>query len=77
MLDFRYPIELVTLSDVKKFNSIVNSLPCKILLTDGDGYCLNAKSLLGNIAALEWTSLYCESDEDIYSYIYKFYKFSK
>ena len=33
---------------------------------------VNAKSLLGALASMEWDELYCESDADIYTHIAEF-----
>lgn len=74
---YKYPVELVTMTDARHFNQVVSTLSGKICLTDGQGYRVNAKSLLGNLAALEWKTLYCESENDIYRYIGKFCKGSQ
>lgn len=68
----KYKINLVTMSDVKGFTDVCGSLAHNIHLTDGKGYRVSAKSLLGAMAALEWDELYCESDEDIYMLIEKY-----
>ena len=41
-------------------------------LIDGNGFCVNGKSLLGAMATVEWKSLYCESENDIYTSISKY-----
>lgn len=71
---YKTKIELVGLSDVNKFVAITSKLPGKIKLTDGENYSVNAKSLLGALASMEWDSLYCESDVDIYTHISEFAK---
>lgn len=70
--EFKHKIELVTISDVSEFVRIVSTKSCDVKLIDGNGFCVNGKSLLGASAAVEWGSLYCVSDEDIYSDIQKF-----
>ena len=69
---FRTKIELVGLSDVNQFVAITSKLPGKIKLTDGESYSVNAKSLLGCLASMEWDQLYCESEVDIYTHISNF-----
>lgn len=75
-MDRKYvvPLELVGLSDVNKFVSIVSQLPGTIKLTDGKEYSVNGRSLLGALASMEWDKLYCESDHDIYTKIKMFAK---
>ena len=69
---FKTKIELVGMSDVNKFVAITTSLPGVIKLTDGENYSVNAKSLIGAIASMEWDELYCESEVDIYTHIAEF-----
>ncbi len=69
---YKTKIELVGLTDVNKFVAITGKLPGKIKLTDGDSYSVNAKSLLGALASMEWDELYCESETDIYTHIAEF-----
>lgn len=68
----KYKIELVTITDIQNFVNVVSSLPGKITLTDGSDFCVNAKSLLGAMATVEWSELYCVSSEPIYTSIQKF-----
>lgn len=68
----KYKIELVTNRDIVDFVEIATAVNCPVKLTDGNGFCVNGKSLLGAMATVEWSSLYCESDADIYSKIQKF-----
>ena len=63
---YRHKIDLVTFKDVNAFVKAVEGLPGEITLCDGSGFRVNAKSLLGAMASVEWDSLYCESEEDIY-----------
>lgn len=68
----KHKIELVTLKDIYKFVEISVSVESDVKLIDGNGFCVNGKSLLGAAAALEWDNLYCISDEDIYEKIKRF-----
>ncbi len=70
--DMKYKIELVTFKDINDFVKIAEKHDFKIKLTDGDDFCVNAKSLMGAMATVEWDNLYCESEKDIYSEISKY-----
>ncbi len=66
-------INLVTFKDVQEFIEIVTPLPGSIVLEDPDnGFKINAKSLLGAMASIEWDNIFVISDEDIYTAIKKF-----
>lgn len=65
-------IELDTFSKITNFVSIVSKIDGDIKLIDGTGYRVNAKSLLGAIATMEWHDLYVLSDADIYNKIKEF-----
>lgn len=67
----KYQIELVTMSDCNNFVEAVSRCDGKIVLESGDGFCVNARSLIGALAATEWDNLYCVSDNDIYIAIQK------
>lgn len=69
---YRNKIGLVTTGDIMEFVRIATEETGDVKLIDGNGFCVNGKSLLGAMATVEWKSLYCESDNDIYSKIEKF-----
>ena len=69
---FRHKIELVTTADIIDFVKIATEEVGPVRLVDGTGFCVNAKSLFGAMATVEWSSLYCESENDIYSSIQKY-----
>ena len=69
---YKHKIELVTTSDIVEFVNIVSTVPGSVKLVDDSGFCVNGKSLLGAMASVEWNSLYCVSDNDIYQKIQKF-----
>lgn len=69
---YKTKINLVTMSDIRKFTEIISSLKGEIKLVDGRNYTINAKSILGCLAALEWNEMYVLSDEDIYTKIRDF-----
>lgn len=68
----RYKLELITMGDIKGFVDTVTRLPGEIHLSDGSGFCVNAKSLLGAVATVEWADLYCYSEYEIGEYIAKY-----
>lgn len=68
----KYKIELVTTSDIVEFVNIATAEDGTIKLVDDSGFCVSGKSLLGAMATVEWGSLYCVSDADIYTKIQKF-----
>ncbi len=68
----RHKIELVTTADIVEFVNIATSETGSVKLVDDTGFCVNGKSLLGAMATVEWSSLYCVSENDIYSKISKF-----
>ena len=65
-------INLDTMSKINTFVSICSGLDCKIDLIDGSGYRVSAKSLVGAIAATDWSEIFVESENDIYSHIWEF-----
>lgn len=69
---FRHKIELITIADIMEFVRIATEESGVVRLIDGNGFCVNGKSLLGATATVEWKSLYCESENDIYLKIKKF-----
>ena len=69
---FKYKINLVTMSDINEFIRITSKEEGVIRLINDEGFCVNGKSLLGAIAAIEWDELYCTSVVDIYYKIEKF-----
>lgn len=68
----KYKIELVTTADIQEFVKIAEQSDGDVKLIDGNGFCVNGKSLLGAMAAVEWGSLYCVAENDIYSQIHKY-----
>lgn len=68
----KYKIELVTTADIRDFVKIAESIPGDVKLVDGNDFCVNGKSLLGAMAAVEWNTLYCVTEDDVYSLIEKY-----
>jgi hypothetical protein len=65
-------ITLDTMTSAREFVKTTSKLDGKITITDGNGLCVNAKSLMGALYALEFEELWCESENDIYSQISRF-----
>lgn len=65
-------VRIDTLSDALTFVKITSTLGGKIVLCDNEGLRVNAKSLLGVLYSIEFSELWCESDEDIRSRINEF-----
>lgn len=66
-------IRLETMNDVMRFQDIVSKVEEPVKLIDGNDYCVNAKSILGAITALEWSNLYVVSDKDLTTALKDFY----
>lgn len=71
-----YKLELNTMRDIKDFVDIATTIEEPLMLTDGEGYTVSAKSLMGAIYALEWNELYLTSKSDIYFAFQKYIKSS-
>lgn len=54
------------MADVNRFVGIATKEKGKIVLTDGDNYTVNGKSLLGAMYTFEWDQIYCESESELY-----------
>lgn len=68
----RAKIRLDTSSDAINFAHITSQLKGKIVVKDGNGLCVNAKSVLGALHALEFNELWVESENDIWMKIKDF-----
>lgn len=65
-------IMLETLTDVHGFVNAVAGIPERIVLTDGNGMTVSAKSMLGALYTMEWDKVYCECERNIYHLIYQY-----
>ena len=68
----RAKIRLDTSSDAINFAHITSQLKGKIVVKDGNGFCVNAISVLGALHALEFNELWVESENDIWMKIKDF-----
>ena len=65
-----YKINLITTTDMTEFVKACESVDGRVeLFCRKSGYRVNAKSMLGALAAMEFSDLYVDSDMDIYSKI--------
>lgn len=71
-MKYRDRIYLETESDVVEFISRITPFECPIVITDGEGMRVNAKSMLGMLYAMTFSEMWCECDKDIYMYIRDF-----
>lgn len=87
----RVPIELSSVSDVRRFTEAVQTVECEVRLVgkdeNGSGWELSAKSLFCSLILeakvqhrehtahdVDWNTIWCECDEDIYRLISDFVK---
>lgn len=68
----RVKIHLETTSDAINLANLVKDLKSTPTITDGAGHCVNAKSVLGALYALEFKELWFECEEDLYRLIDKY-----
>lgn len=68
----RVKIHLETAKDATEFANKMSRIDGRATIIDGEGHCVNAKSILGALYALEFNELWFESDKDLYSEIDKF-----
>lgn len=62
----RLRIRLDTHTDAARLAKIASNLEGKIVITDGNGLRVNAKSVMGMLYAMEFEELWLESEYDIY-----------
>lgn len=68
----RAKIRLDTKSDAENFVEIVETLEGKMVIKDPTGLCVNAKSLLGALHAMEFSELWLESENDYWMVLQDF-----
>ena len=69
---FRDKIYLETEGAIMDFIATVSQVPYLVVVTDGEGMRVNAKSMLGMLYAMTFSEMWCECDHDIYSLIREF-----
>jgi hypothetical protein len=60
------------MKDINQFVAICTRVSAPVHVTDGAGLKVSAKSVLGVMYSMEFTDIWCECEEDIYSDIEKF-----
>ena len=65
-------IRLDTMKDITQFVAICTKVNAPVYVTDGAGLKVSAKSVLGVMYSMEFSDVWCESSEDIYSLIEPF-----
>ena len=63
----RIKIRIDTMSDVSKLVAVATKAKGRVILTDNTDFKVSGKSLLGAIYTMEWSEVYLESDEDLYT----------
>lgn len=71
-MTYRDKIHLETENDIINFMSAIEKLDFPVVITDGEGMRVNAKSMLGMLYAMTFSEMWCESDYNIYMYIKDF-----
>ena len=62
----RLRIRLETQTDAARLAHIASKLDGQIVITDGNGLRVSAKSVMGMLYAMEFEELWLESENDIY-----------
>ena len=68
----RVKIRLDTMKDIHQFVSICSKVQAPVVVTDGGGMRVSAKSILGVMYSMEFAEIWCESDVDLYTQLEKF-----
>ena len=61
----RYRVRIDTQKDALEFVNAVNSIESEITLEDDKKFCVSAHSFLGALYTIEFSSIYCYSEEPI------------
>ena len=64
-------IRLDTMTDVQDFIKVTSAVNENVLLEDEEGHRVSAKSLLGALYSMEWSSTACVCENDISGMIVK------
>lgn len=70
-MKYKFKINLVTLADCNDIVAKISANNKNAVLTDGNKYCVSAKSFLGAVLTMEWNQVFIESDDEIFSCIRK------
>lgn len=61
----RYKVRIDTQKDALNFVQAVNGIETPITLEDDNRFCVSAHSIMGALYTLEFSSIYCYSEEPI------------
>lgn len=61
----RYRVRIDTQNDALNFVQAVHSIKSEIILSDDNGLCVSAHSFLGALYTIEFSRIYCYSEEPI------------
>ena len=61
----RYRVRIDTQKDALNFVNAVNGIETPITLEDDNRFCVSAHSIMGALYTLEFSSIYCYSEEPI------------
>lgn len=67
MPKYEMKIRLDTMREIQDFVNVAQTVPGRALIKDGNGLCVNAKSLLGVMASMEFDQLILCTDEFVNS----------
>lgn len=68
----RVKIRLDTMKDIHQFVAICSKVAAPVVVTDGAGLKVSAKSILGVMYSMEFAEIWCESEADLYTQLDKF-----
>jgi hypothetical protein len=60
------------MKDINQFVAACAKINSPVYITDGAGLKVSAKSVLGVMYSMEFDTIWCECEEDIYQYIEPF-----
>ena len=68
----RVRVRLDTMKDINQFVVACSKVGAPVYITDGAGLKVSAKSVLGVMYSMEFDTIWCECEEDIYYQIEPF-----
>ena len=68
----RARVRLDTMQEINQFVAACAKVNKPVYITDGAGLRVSAKSVLGVMYSMEFDTIWCECEDDIYHYIESF-----
>ena len=68
----RVRVRLDTMKEINQFVNACAKVNAPVYITDGAGLKVSAKSVLGVMYSMEFDTIWCECEDDIYHYIESF-----